>query len=279
MDPDTEAEQIASKILPAIFIAVFFTACQNKAPESRVNVPESKKDSAGNVSIVANRPHTKSKTIYLTFDDGPNRGTKNVLNIITAEQMPITMFLIGLQLNGSQVQKDDYVRILHTPLVEVENHSFTHAHNHFDRFYTSPQNVFDDFTKCFDSLHLTSGIVRTPGRNIWRTKNIQFTDMKKSAPAMDSVFKNGYTAVGWDVEWHFDRHLKLVESADYILNRIDSFFAKGYTKTPNELVFLTHDQIFSDPTDSAALVDFIQKLKKKDAYNFEVISNYPHLKN
>jgi peptidoglycan-N-acetylglucosamine deacetylase len=278
MDPDKEAIQIVSKILPFIFIAVFFTACKNKVQESNTVVSKAK-DSLMENKQHENKPHTKSKTIYLTFDDGPNKGTKNVLDIITAEQVPITMFLIGVQLNGSLVQKEDYTRLSNSPLVEVQNHSYTHAHNRFDRFYASPANVVSDFARCADSLHLTSHIVRTPGRNIWRTKNVHFTDLKRSGPAMDSTYKNGYTAVGWDVEWHFDNHLKLVETEDYLLEKIDSYFANGYTKTPNELVFLTHDQIFSDPADSATLVDFIKKLKKKDAYNFEVISKYPNLKN
>ena len=60
---------------------------------------------------------------------------------------------------------------------------------------------------------------------------------------------------------------------------IDSAFTKQHTKTANHLVLLAHDRTFKTTDDSASLHHFILKLKKKEEYNFAVISLYPGLVN
>ena len=62
-----------------------------------------------------------------------------------------------------------------------------------------------------------------------------------------------------------------------MINIIDSAFAKKQTKTPNHLVLLKHDRTFKLSDDSASLLHFIRHLKKKDEYEFAVISQYPGL--
>jgi peptidoglycan/xylan/chitin deacetylase (PgdA/CDA1 family) len=37
----------------------------------------------------------KKKKLYLTFDDGPNKGTKNVIDIIKDEDVPVSFFIVG----------------------------------------------------------------------------------------------------------------------------------------------------------------------------------------
>ena len=53
-----------------------------------------KKDTATNVVAIKTPVKKKKKTIYLTFDDGPDRGTKIVYNILKEQEIPATMFLI-----------------------------------------------------------------------------------------------------------------------------------------------------------------------------------------
>ena len=74
----------------------------------------------------------------------------------------------------------------------------------YEGFYAVPDSVVADFRRCADSLKLTANIVRTPGRNIWRTDSLKITDIRMSEPAADSLFNKGYKVLGWDVEWHFD---------------------------------------------------------------------------
>jgi len=279
MDLDSEVGQTTSKILQTALLIFFIASCRHLKDENRKK-PSLTEVSDENARIsVASDSVAEKKTIYLTFDDGPNRGTGNVLAIAEEEQIPISMFLIGVQLHGSPGQEANYKRILKNNLIEVANHSYTHAHNHFDRFYTKPQEVIDDFARCADSLHLTNKIVRTPGRNIWRTSRLHFTDMKKSSATADSFYNAGFKAMGWDVEWPFNSHLSLTKTPEEILQRIDSFFAKNITRTPNQLVLLAHDQTFTDSTDAASLHTLIKQLKADGRYQFKLISDYPGVKN
>ncbi|MGG9971134.1 polysaccharide deacetylase family protein [Ferruginibacter sp. SUN002] len=278
MDPDAEAEQTASTILRTTFISVVFTACHSYKTETNVSVnniqfslPDSTKQKKSDVTSTKK----KKKTIYLTFDDGPNKGTRKVMHIAEEEQIPITMFLIGEQVYGSREQTATYDSLLLNNYVEISNHSYSHAGNAYSKFYTMPDSVANDFMRCEDSLRLSSKIIRTPGRNIWRTTGVNSTDLKNSTAAADSLQSKGFTVVGWDLEWHFNNALNLENTDDEILQQVDSIFSKGKTKTPDHLVLLAHDQVYADATDSATLRNFMQKLKNKDEYNFEVISNYP----
>ena len=80
MDPDREAEQAASQILKTSFITVVFTACNYYKTETAATVANIQFTLPD--STVVSKPETaalpkkKKKTIYLTFDDGPNKGTK-----------------------------------------------------------------------------------------------------------------------------------------------------------------------------------------------------------
>ena len=283
MDPDAEAGQTASTVLKGIFITVVFTACQTHKTEPGVTVFKTgirSMDSIGRTAFVALPKKKKKKTIYLTFDDGPNKGTKKLMHIIDEEQVRVTVFIIGEHVYGSREQRNNFDSLLQNRFFEIANHSFTHAfHNKYARFYTLPDSAFKDFIRCADSLHLTARIIRLPGRNIWRTGTINSTDIKASKLAADMIREKGFTEMGWDLEWQFDKQLKLKNTSDEMLQQVDSMFANGKTKTPGQLVFLAHDQVFEDVGDSSELHQFIKKLKATDEYDFETVSRYPGIKN
>jgi len=283
MDPDSEAEQAASQILRTTFITVVFTACNYYETETTASVATiqfSLPDSTTKPVTPPTLPKKKKKTIYLTFDDGPNKGTKKMMHIVQEEEVPVTLFIVGQHVYGSKEQAAIFDSLVASRYFEIANHSFTHAfQNKFAKFYTVPDSALKDFIRCADSLHLTANIIRTPGRNIWRTATITSTDINKSKAAADSLYKGGFTEVGWDLEWHYDDSLKLKSTSDQMLQQVDSMFVNAKTKTPDHLVFLAHDQVYEDVADSCELHQFIKKLKAKDEYNFETVSKYPRLKN
>lgn len=263
------------------FLLVFFSSCsmdygnKNILPAVIIVPVQKQAPVAETVKPVKQK---KKKTIYLTFDDGPNKGTKNVLQVINEEQVPVSMFIVGQHVYGSREQQAIWDSLQKDSLVELCNHSFTHAHNKFSKFYTNDSTVVTDFERCKDSLSLDNNIVRTPGRNIWRTATVTSTDIKKSTEAADSLYKDGFTVVGWDVEWRFNDSLKLKQTTDEMITELDSAFIKNKTKTPDHLVLLAHDQVFADSTDFSSLKNFIRLLKIKDEYNIEFVSRYPGLK-
>jgi peptidoglycan-N-acetylglucosamine deacetylase len=269
-------------ILTFFFIASLFISCN----EHKVDADKTSSKDSVNLSDAEHKTapvsdiKKKSKTIYLTFDDGPNKGTSNLMHIISQQQIPVTAFIIGEQVYGNAYTTALFDSMANNKYFEIANHSFTHAfHNKFAHFYTIPAGVIKDFTRCTDSFHLTDKIIRLPGRNIWRTPTVTGTDIKRSKPAADSLFSKGFTEIGWDLEWHFNNALQLQSTSDELIKQIDELFVYGKTKIPGHLVLLAHDQVYADAADSSQLQDFIQKLKAKGEYNFETINKYPGLKN
>lgn len=222
----------------------------------------------------------KKKKIYLTFDDGPNKGTRKVLNIVQQEQVAVTFFLIGEHVFASTSQRATWDSLRVDSSIELCNHSHTHAwHNRYNKFYEQPDSVVNDFKRCRDSLELTNTITRTPGRNIWRVDTLSYTDLKKSAAAADSLQQAGFTIIGWDLEWHYDhKNFTLKNKSDELLLQIDSLFAGNKTRIPEHLVILAHDQVYDDSNDSAELHQLIRKLKARDEYELLVTSRYPGVK-
>jgi peptidoglycan/xylan/chitin deacetylase (PgdA/CDA1 family) len=225
---------------------------------------------------LAKKPVKKKKKIYLTFDDGPNKGTKNVLDIVQQENVPATFFIVGEHVFASMEQARIWDSLQHAINIEICNHSYTHAHNRYEKFYQQPDSVVSDMEKTKDELLPDNNIVRAPGRNSWRIDSLQFTDIRKSKAAMDSLQNAGFVVMGWDLEWHYDPKTLIVKNtADELLNQVDSIFIKGKTKTLDHLVLLAHDQVYQNADDSVQLRQFVQKLKQKDDYELSLVSSYP----
>lgn len=222
----------------------------------------------------------KKKKIFLTFDDGPNRGTRKVLSIVKEEQVPVTFFLIGEHVFASTTQRATWDSLRVAESIELCNHSHTHAwNNRYNKFYQHPDSVVSDFRRCRDSLGLANNITRTPGRNIWRVDTLRYTDLSKSAVAADSLQQAGFSIIGWDLEWHYDhKSFTLRSKSDELMGQIDSLFAINRTRVPEHLVLLAHDQVYDDANDSAELHQLIKKLKARDDYELLVTSKFPGVK-
>ena len=198
MESSSEEAEQATSIFTRIFLLFLaLVACTKPATEKIPMRPLSKSSMVAQVEEKKPKPPSKKKKkkIYLTFDDGPNKGTRNVMNIVKEEQVPVTFFVIGEHTEASRYQNMmwDSLQVLDDSLIEICNHSYTHAwHNRFNKFYESPDSVVKDFQHCHDSLHLENNIVRTPGRNSWRIDTLQCTDLKKSITAIDSLQNAGF---------------------------------------------------------------------------------------
>ncbi len=264
-------------ILALIFSALIYFSADLKQLSFFEKI-DKKRDSL--TTVLQNKivPSKKDKTIYLTFDDGPCTGSRTVMNILKQEQIQGSFFIVGMHVCKSNSQRIIYNEMKASSQFEIYNHSYSHAlRNRFKYFYSQPNVVIHDFEQCADSVPFASKITRLPGRNTWRMETVNFTDIKASKSAADSLYKHGFLAMGWDLEWAFTNHSHLVQSEEAMLREIDTCFARNNTRIGNHLVLLTHDRTFERPEDSASLHKFIKDLKRRDMYNFEVVSKYPIL--
>jgi peptidoglycan/xylan/chitin deacetylase (PgdA/CDA1 family) len=214
--------------------------------------------------------------LYLTFDDGPNKGTRNVLDIVKDEQIPVSFFLVGIHVSGSAYQQQLWDSLQATSDIDLCNHSYSHANNRYSAYYENAGQVVADFDRTKDSLHLSNNIARTPGRNIWRIDSLHYTDIAKSAAAADSLQQAGFILMGWDVEWKYnDKTFQVAFDADNLMAQIDSSFAHHKTHTANNLVLLAHDQVYAKTDDSMQLRRFLQRLKQRDDYELSLVTHYP----
>lgn len=284
MDPDAGAYFKRSHITKITLLTLFFTACyfykDRRAAKKLSNAGSMQKAvvSRTDTIAVAATPVAEKKVkrkIYLTFDDGPNKGTKNVVDIINEEQVPATLFIIGEHVYGSRLQANVYDSVLASPYIEIANHSYTHAHNKFSHFYNNADSVINDFRRCGDSLGLGVGIVRTPGRNIWRLQHISRTDIKQSKAAADSLKNYGFKVVGWDLEWHYNDKLQAIQTPERLMEQVDSMFKHKLTQSGDHLVLLAHDQVYANSKDSSMLRKFVTSIKQNDNYEFAWIKAYP----
>ena len=262
------------------FTFIFLLACsktQKKNKAISLRIVQKIKSATKVDTPVAAKPVKKKKKIYLTFDDGPNKGTRNVLDIVQQEDIPVTFFIVGEHVFASREQAMTWDSLLAAKNIEICNHSYTHAlHNSYEKFYEKPDTVIKDMKQTQEKLLPDNNIVRAPGRNSWRIDSLQYTEIKKSKAAIDSLHKAGFTVMGWDLEWHYDpKTFTVKNTSDELLNQVDSVFNNNKTKVADNLVLLAHDQVYAKSNDSFQLREFIKKLKLKDDYELSLAKDYP----
>lgn len=220
---------------------------------------------------------SKKKNIYLTFDDGPNRGTMNVFELLEKKTLPATFFVIGSHIFGSKKQTNDFNTLRNSSFCELANHTYHHAHNRYIDFYKHTDKVLNDFQLMDDSLGILRNIVRTPANNSWRTCNINYDTNRKIKRAVDTLFAHEYKVVGWDIEWKLGKDKLLTKSAAEIANEIDQYINENKTLTENEVVILLHDQHFANAENTRQLDTLLGILVSNENYDFKKISQYPNL--
>ncbi len=149
--------------------AILLNSCNKKTEKPTV---KNTKNPTPNAEVEKDKVVGNKRAIYLTLDDGPNKGTENLLKIIHERNIPITAFVVGKHVYGSRKQQTDFEILKTDSLIELANHSYTHANNKYAEFYKNPEMVVQDFNQAKDSLHFKNNFARTPGRNIWRTNEI-----------------------------------------------------------------------------------------------------------
>lgn len=271
--------------LPFLLLNIFLFSCNIRSQEQKLNTVTSdsmlfqKQKQAYNDSLAKAAASSNKMKIYLTFDDGPNNGTLNVLNVINADSIPASFFIVGYHVQKGKKQKAVLKTLQESKNVALCNHSFSHAYNHYTKFYSDPSSVVKDIESNNDLIKFNNRIVRMPGRNAWRIDTINHTDIVESGPAFDSVYAAGFDIMGWDIEWMFDhKTLRPDSSIDLLLRRMYNLLESGKTRTQGHLVLLAHDQSFHSEEAVLLLRQFISLLKNNTDYELVLATNYPGLR-
>lgn len=214
--------------------------------------------------------------IYLTFDDGPQFGTKGCIQVCKDLEVKATFFMIGAHVIG----RDDGKSIINDlkenyPQFLLANHSFYHAKNEYIYFYQHPAMAFADFIATQDTLVPPYKIARLPGNNSWVLKDTMRAS-KLVRPVCKKLDSAGYSVFGWDAEWMFSHtDVRPLQSAEYMARHISYLLEDNEVFTKNHLVLLAHDRMFQRPEHLDSLKKMISLLKENPKYVFETINHYP----
>ncbi len=218
---------------------------------------------------------SSTRVIYMTFDDGPLSPTPFLNQIVSEKQIRIAAFVVGQHALTNPVFLRHLDDLKVNPLVEVVNHSYSHANGHYKAFYSAPQRAAQDMIDNESKLGLTKKIVRMPGRDIWALNNKSFGVRENGGSTATILRDSGYKIFGWDVEWeHYGKSAAPKKSPEAMVALIDTLFANGSMLTKNNLVFLGHDEMLYTEKARNDLRMIIDALKAK-GYVFDFISNYP----
>jgi peptidoglycan/xylan/chitin deacetylase (PgdA/CDA1 family) len=218
------------------------------------------------------------KTLYMTFDDGPISGTANLLRILKEENVEATMFFIGREVVRNPKQ---FQRAMSMPNVLVANHTYTHANNHYRRFYNGTvSSVVADIDKAQVAIG-GAKYLRLCGRNVWRLPTVKRNDWGISVAQRgreinkyDALRTSGYYIYGWDAEWAFSHKTqKPLFSGEEMARRVNLKYAGAHTIKPGKVILLAHDFMFRTAYNAQQLRTFI-RIMKAQGWSFKTIDDY-----
>ena len=260
-----------------IFSLILFFACIGCSEGNAESEPLAEDKTVTEAKpVVKPLADTAARYIYLTFDDGPLEGSEDIDDAVTKENIKINVFVVGQHALSDKKMKGYYQLYLNNPLIEIGNHSFSHAHNQYEKFYENPQNVLQDFEKCQDELKIPNKYARQPGRNQWRLKDTAINDVRSGSQSADLLYKNGFKVFGWDIEWQHDGKTGVpIQTVDDMVEIIEKKLTEKKTVHSGHLILLSHDEMFRNGWEESELKQLIEKLKAKGNYHLEHLSKYP----
>ncbi len=267
---------MTARLLALILLSSMVFSCENKPAEPKIVRPADRLPADSLPKLVekwaAPEPHDSTVAhIYFTVDDGPSAFSGEILKMAEEEGVPMTAFIVGY--NCYTDERAEFVNAYHaSPLVEVGNHSFCHAHNDYDNWYLDPEQVWLDFQKNEKLMLITNRLARLPGRAIWEVGSREKCIFPTGRSSGQLLAKHGYRVFGWDVEWHYDHRTGLPkESPEQVLESIERHLRDGEVFTPGHVVLLLHERHFQAKEEVRRLI----RLLKSGGFAFSFLGNYP----
>ncbi|MBQ8604282.1 MAG: polysaccharide deacetylase [Oscillospiraceae bacterium] len=195
----------------------------------------------------------ETRTVYLTFDDGPSPRTEEILDILKKHDVKATFFVV--------INKEEYIPYMKMA-VEAGHAIGVHSASHkYKEIYRSVDDYLRDFTQCYDYIQVNTGysptIFRFPGGSV---NNYNASTRKDIVREMG---RRGFIYFDWNVE---SNDSSAGMSADAIYkNVIEGCSGK------QRAVIIMHDSVTKNTT-VRALDRIITKLKE-DGWQFAALDN------
>jgi len=222
----------------------------------------------------------RASTVFLTSDDGPEAGTAAIIDIAERHQVPIALFMIGMNVAADRENRALLERAHESEWITVGNHSYSHCLMQYATSYHEAKSIVSDFERANVELGLTSSPIpaRTPGRNVWRLPGMHIDDpgisrseMRIEDTADDELFAAGFYLYGWDVEWLHDSRGIPVQASSTMVNQIAGLASSG--RRPGKVVMLMHDIMMRTANAAGELVQIIEGLRDR-GLKFARLSDY-----
>jgi len=229
-------------------------------------------------------PCSQECKVYLTIDDGPLAGARNIISAFSQKPVPVTLFMVGLHVEEFSRGQEMLALAKAMPNVKIGDHSYSHARDRYRYFYSDAAGVVKDMQMGAKVLGIEATkpiFSRLPGRNVFRLQGLSRDDPYITAHERalekvddDDVRRAGFSLYGWDLEWAHLSSGKPVQSIANLLEEIQQAFATGNTVRPGKLILLMHDQMFPDHFDGQTqLLALIQALQDR-GYVIDDLRNY-----
>ncbi len=198
--------------------------------------------STNRVPLSLQQLKTGTKPVALTFDDGPHENTLKILDILKAEGIPATFFVIGKEIAG----KESILQRIKDEGHLLGNH--TYAHN-AAFYWQSARLMVEDIEKCNKLIHAATGV----NPNIFRPPfGVTNPNLAKALGQL------GLQSVGWTLR-----------SMDTIAKDPEALLNKILKNVRSNNTILLHDRC--DITVSM-LPELITRLREKGlSFGFPVV--------
>jgi peptidoglycan/xylan/chitin deacetylase (PgdA/CDA1 family) len=244
-------------------------------PASGANVSRSGRHATDHSLPAADGHAAQPFRIYLTFDDGPSSGSQLVNDLSQKDGLPINVFLIGRNVCATHKSRLLFQEYRVNPLVEIGNHSYTHAERHYKSWFKQPLLVLADFDRSRDSLGQTNRLTRLPGRNFFRLDSLSRDESSNGKEAADTLAARGYAVFGWDLEWrsHAGNGIQ-THTGKEMIDLVGVMLEKQKTFLPGRVIILLHDPELKNEAFKNELEEFIRLAKEDGRFSFEHLSEY-----
>lgn len=209
--------------------------------------------------------------VYLTIDDGPSPFSDEIMEVANEKNTKLTVFLVGNNM-WSKKYRQYLNEYRNNPLIELGNHSYSHANGRYSAYYKNPNGVLLDFYKNIVEMQLPNSLARLPGRSFWTLGTRESFNQESGKQAARLLKEKGFKLFGWDIEWFYHHKTGAPKgTAEEVFSDIKYSLTKGHTFAKGHCVVLLHERHFQQKYEIAKLITLCQK----EGYILEHLKNYP----